>query len=534
MRDREVAEVIRGRTADAIGGFTSRQSKFIDEFRIFPVCRMGGRPHNSLYRKGSGVPAYRGAVFSSPWRNNMKRTLCGSAIALMASAISPVFVFAQTSPINKGSITVTLSPFATIPAGDGSPQSLESANDGTGRLFVSTRNGDIDALNPNGTSAGQFLNMSSDGLSIYTDGEGGFPGLAFSPTFATDGKFYTFTTEPFTANSPAPDFSSPELAPTTKIAPANQTLIRQWTVSNGTVNPTSRVLIRMNHPESNHQGGELTFGPDGDLYFSIGDGGDGNDQGNGPTDPTDGHTNNIGNAQDTSVIFGKILRIDPNGNNSANGQYGIPASNPLAGQSGKVQEIYAYGLRNPYRFSFDSATGQLFAGDVGQNNREEVDIISNGGNFGWPFREGTRDNSGDFGEPTPAGFSSITPIAEYTHGDGQAIIGGFVYHGSAIPQLDGKYVFGDLGVNNVGRLFYMDASGGTISELNYNTIAGVAPSSLLYSFGEDQNGDLYAMFANGQILKFVPEPDALAAIVLLLPLLRRRRPRMTSAALHGR
>jgi glucose/arabinose dehydrogenase len=449
----------------------------------------------------------------------MKRALCGSALSLIVLAISPAF--AQTNPIQKGSITVTLSPFASIPAGDGTPQTLVS--DGTGHLLIATRNGDIDVLNSNGTSAGQLLNMSSDGLNIFTGGEGGFLGLALSPTFATDGKFYTFTTETFTNQSPAPDFSSPELSPSTAVAPSNQTLIRQWTLTSGTVDPTSVPLIRVNHPEDNHQGGELTFGPDGDLYFSIGDGGGANDQVNGPTDPTDGHTNDLGNGQDTTNIFGKILRIDPSGTNSANGKYGIPADNTFAGQAGKQQEIFAYGLRNPYRFSFDSATGALYAGDVGQDQREEVDIITNGGNYGWPFREGTRDNSGDYGASPPMGFSSTDPIAEYTHGDGQAIIGGFVYHGSAIPQLDGKYVFGDLGVNNVGRLFYVDANGGTISELNYDTTDGVAPSADLITFGEDSNGDLYAMFSDGEILKFVPEPSGLAAIVLLLPLLRRGR-----------
>lgn len=154
--------------------------------------------------------------------------------------------------------------------------------------------------------------------------------------------------------------------------------------------------------------------------------------------------------------FGKILRIDPNGTNSGNGQYGIPATNPFATDTtGKLKEIYAYGFRNPYRFSFDSATGQLWVGDVGQSNREEVDTVTNGSNYGWPFREGTRDNSADAGRTTPAGFTSISPIGEYTHGDGIATIGGFIYHGSDIPALDGKYVFGDLGGPSAHRPYVL-------------------------------------------------------------------------------
>ena len=447
----------------------------------------------------------------------MGRTMCACATAVALLAVSPIF--AQTNPITKGSISAALSPFATIPSDDGPATNLVSA--GGGKLWVSTRNGDIDVLNANGTSAGQLLNMSSDGLSIFTGGEGGFLGMALAPDFATSGKFYTFTTETFTAGvSPAPDYSSPELSPTTGTAPANQTLIRQWTFSGGVVNPTSNVLLRINHPQDNHQGGELTFGPDGDLYFSIGDGGGGNDNNGGATNDTDGHTNNLGNAQDTTVPFGKILRINPSGSNSANGKYGIPSDNPFVGQAGKVQEIFAYGLRNPFRFSFDSATGKLYAGDVGQDQREEVDVITNGGNYGWVFREGTRVNT-DYPVSAPTGFSSIDPIAEYTHGDGDAVIGGFVYHGSAVPALDGKYVFGDLdGTSNIGRIFYMDAAGGTISELN---IDGTAPNSELFSFSQDANGDLYALLGNGQILKFVPEPSGLFGVVISLPIFLRRR-----------
>jgi glucose/arabinose dehydrogenase len=439
----------------------------------------------------------------------MKRVCFAVAVLLTVSATS--LSFGLTNSITHGSVTITLSPFAVIPSGQGAPQDLVSANDGTGRLFVTTRNGDIDILSSSGAlSPTPFLNLASAGISLYTGGEGGFSGLAFSPTYTTDGKFYTFDTEPYSASTPADvGFSSPELAPTTSTVPNNQILIRQWSVSSNSnlANLTSRVVLRINHPQNNHQGGSLKFGPDGDLYIGLGDGGGGNDENGTANSPTDGHNNAIGNGQDTTVPFGKILRIDPNGNNSTNGQYGIPSTNPFAsGAGGNLKEIYAYGLRNPYRFSFDSATGALWVADVGQSNREEVDNVVNGGNYGWPFREGTRDNSADTGRTTPMGFSSLAPVGEYTHGDGIATIGGFVYHGSANPALDGKYVFGDLGGTSgaTGRLFYMDTTTGVINEFNYQ--GSVTPTSNLYGFGQDTNGELYALFSNGNILAIVPSP----------------------------
>ncbi len=259
------------------------------------------------------------------------------------------------------------------------------------------------------------------------------------------------------------------------VSPNNQILIRKWTVSANpnVANTTSTAILRINHPQNNHQGGSLKFGPDGDLYIGLGDGGGGNDFNGGAGSNTDGHNNTIGNGQDTTVPFGKILRIDPNGTNSANGLYGIPATNPFAsGSGGDLKEIYAYGFRNPYRFSFDSATGDFWVGDVGQDNREEIDkvtLVANGGNYGWPFVEGTRDNTADSGRSTtkPADFSSIDPIGEYTHDDGIATIGGFVYRGSLVPALEGKYVFGDL-EPSTGRLFYMDTTTGAINEFTYD------------------------------------------------------------------
>ncbi len=455
-----------------------------------------------------------------------------NAIVVTGLLSVPVVASAQTNPVTTGSIaagsiTARLQPYVTIPGADGPGQDLTFANDDSGRVFIATRNGRIDVVNNGTLSSTPFLNLNATG-SLYTGGEGGFPGLAFSPTFATDKKFYTFTTENYVASNTA-DFGHPELMPTTGTVPTNQIVIREWTQSDSNpnvANMTSRVLMRINHPDSNHQGGGLKFGGDGNLYISLGDGGGANDNNGGVNSTTDGHTNATGNAQDTSVVFGKILRIDPRGNNSANKQYGIPSNNPFVAGGG-LKEIYAYGLRNPYRISFDRATNLLYAGDVGQGSREEVDNITNGGNYGWVYREGTIATPG--GRTAPGGFTSIDPIAEYTHGDGDAIQGGFVYRGSAIPALVGKYVFGDYqGTSNLGRLFYMDAAGGTISEFKYDlTNGGASPSTInsqVFGFGEGANGELYALFANGQILQFVPEPGTASVLLIAsVTVLRRRR-----------
>ena len=254
----------------------------------------------------------------------MKGTCYAFFAALIVLAASPAF--AVTNSIPQGSISITLQNFATIPSADGSPQDIVSANDGTGRLFVTTRNGNIDILSSTAASLGTFLNLANAGVSLYNGGEGGFSGLAFSPTYATDGKFYTFDTEVFNSNGTAADFSSPEIAPTTGIVPNNQILIRQWTVSANpnVANLSSTALLRINHPDTNHQGGSLKFGPDGVLYIGLGDGGGGNDFSGSASNDADGHNNAIGNGQDTTVPFGKILRIDPNGTNMPTGNMAFP------------------------------------------------------------------------------------------------------------------------------------------------------------------------------------------------------------------
>ena len=292
--------------------------------------------------------------------------------------------------------------------------------------------------------------------------------------------------------------------------------------------------------------------------MGLGDGGNANDVGLSHIEPG-------GNAQNLTTPLGKMLRIDPilpslkplsTDAVSVNGQYRIPATNPFQGV-GQVREIYAYGLRNPYRFSFDPANGQLIAADVGQNTVEEIDKIVLGGNYGWALKEGdflfnrttgAGGNAGTVGvrsQGSPAGL--IDPITgpagalEYDHGDGISITGGFVYHGAGIPELEGKYVFGDLAISNgpprtTGRLFYADLTSGQINEFQIPQFAGgVFPNGLtVHGFGEDPSGEIYALTTNtpsngtgGVIFKLtgVPEPSTAAQLFVGIAVMLGHRPR---------
>jgi glucose/arabinose dehydrogenase len=317
----------------------------------------------------------------------------------------------------------------------------------------------------------------------------------------------------------------------------HQSVVREWHVNDPTnpasvVDPLSaRVVLRIDEPQFNHNGGGLNFGPDGMLYISIGDGGAADDQDGEATEsgPAVGHGPN-GNGQNLGSILGKILRIDVSGSNSANGKYGIPADNPFVGQVGALGEIFAYGFRNPFRFSFDRTMGDLWVGDVGQNSIEEVDVVRGGGNYGWRIKEGSfffDPNGTDPGFVTkmkPGGVPSdlIRPVSQYDHDEGIAIIGGFLYRGSAIPELQGRYVFGDLARHfaSDGRLFFLKRKNvvrnngrvGRSVPAEFLLDGQPALGLFLLGFGEDASGELYVL-ANGTgtpggttgvILKIVP------------------------------
>ncbi|HEY7087794.1 MAG TPA: PQQ-dependent sugar dehydrogenase [Tepidisphaeraceae bacterium] len=486
----------------------------------------------------------------------MKRSfVAGGRVLVIAGGVAVGLLSAvqqsDAQTITQGTIQVKLQSIGSINiATKGEPLDLaqpvgDSANGN--RLFVATHGGQI-RLIKNGVLQGTpYVDLTAAPISIGIQGgsgsdERGLIGFAFHPDFNVAGSpgfghFYTYTSEP---NVGTPTFTHSEFAPAGPGSIAYQNVLREWTVnpaSDSFATNSSTVLFSVAKQQTNHNGGGIKFGPNNYLYLSLGDGGGGDDfsGGAGTMTTTDGHTNLTGNGQDTNVIYGKIVRINPlsptetpgsSDPASGNGKYRIPANNPFVGTAG-LDEVFIDGVRNPFRFSFDRANpNDLYIGDVGQTQREEVDlahvnsITGSNNNYGWPFIEGTLDNS----HYAQSGAGTVAPIGEYTHGDGISISGGFVYRGSLIPQLVGKYVFGDLGGagGNTGRLFYMDAAGGTIRSLMIDP-TGVQISGRLYSFGEDQSGELYTMWGNGNVIKLIPEPAGLTVVgLLLLPMIRRR------------
>jgi glucose/arabinose dehydrogenase len=382
------------------------------------------------------------------------------------------------------------------------------------QLFVVDQVGTITAvkLKPNGhddvPDSFTFLDVGPNGADVLVPlgafGPGSFDergllGLAFHPDYPKNGLIYTYTSEPL--GSGMPDFTT--LADgEPRQGNASLSVIRQWRVDEpkrpGSVvdSGSSRVLLRIEQPQFNHNGGDIAFGPAGMLYIALGDGGMADDQGAGHAEG--------GNGQDLSEgnVLGKILRIDPQGSNGGNGQYGIPADNPFVGREG-ADEIFAYGFRNPFRMSFDSETNELHAADVGQNDIEEVDIVVSGGNYGWPIKEGTFlfDMNGDLDGFTtvdspgvPAGL--IDPAAQYDHDEGVSVTGGFVYRGNRVKDLRDTYVFGDFTTSfagPLGRLFHIDDNG-ELAEL----IPASGPVGIFISgFGQDREGELYVMGQQG-------------------------------------
>jgi glucose/arabinose dehydrogenase len=432
-------------------------------------------------------------------------------------------------------------------------------------LFIVDQPGQLWAVDLTTGTKHLFLDVAARLVTLGVLGpdtfdERGFLGVAFDPDFQQNGLLYTYTSEP---NAGPPTF--PSTVPVTS-TPDHQNVVAEWQVVNpadpslGVDIISRRELMRVDWPQFNHDGGDLAFGPDALLYISMGDGG-GADDTDGqefvvadnalPANTTAivGHQGD-GNAQKLNTPLGKILRIDVNGTNSANGQYGIPGDNPFVNMPGTVQEIFAFGFRNPYRFSFDSVNGDLYVGDVGQNDIEEVDVVVRGDNYGWNAREGTlffhvNGNAEGFASTTDNGRASpamIDPIAQYdTHGEGHSVIGGFVYHGDRFPQLRDHYVFGEFsrvfnfpsGPHNFGRLLYLaqkasvngqlytvkefNGFSDAIADLGLNVgpaaCGGVFPPTLaVLGIGQDTDGELYAMgnisgvpFGNGGVvLRLVP------------------------------
>ena len=431
--------------------------------------------------------------------------------------------------------SIPMSPFSVhlTPVATGMQAPNYGAADplGGNYMFVSDQIGIVWKLDLATGSRTVFLDAQSRIVSLGVFGPGSFDergllGIAFHPDYATNGLFYTYTSEPL---SGVADFTTMPAG----VLANHHTVILEWTVPNpqaagAVVDPVSpREILRVDQPQFNHDGGCIAFGPDDYLYIGLGDGGGADDRDGQEFlgGPIVGHSL-AGNAQNACNILGSILRIDPQGTNSANGSYGIPASNPFLGTNPFLDEIYAYGFRNPWRFSFDSFNGAMYVADVGQNDIEEIDrVTSGGGNYGWPFMEGSFffDHNGDepgfvsinnSGGPT----NTIDPIAEFDHDEGVSIIGGFVYRGSNLPGLTGRYIFADWSrefFGNNGRLFHLVAAG-QMREFNLQNPVDMSP----LGFGLDNDGEIYLMVnstgtpsgGTGVIYRLDPSPTAACAV----------------------
>jgi glucose/arabinose dehydrogenase len=330
------------------------------------------------------------------------------------------------------------------------------------RIFVVEQGGTIRVVRDGHTLSRPFLDIRGR---VQVGGEQGLLGMAFAPDYATSGRFYVHYSQRGTGDTRVVEFraAGPDRAQTA----------------------SARLVLAQPQPQPNHNGGQLAFGPDGLLYIGLGDGGG----------EFDRHGAR-GNGQSLGTILGKILRIDPRP--SAGRPYGIPSSNPFAGRAGARGEIYSYGLRNPWRFSFDRATGALAIGDVGQDTIEEVDFVSRGGgrgaNFGWRPLEGTNRL---YREPAPG---HVPPVIQKTHAAGWcSITGGYVVRDPRLPALRGRYVYGDFckGEIRSARLTPHASRGD-------QAVAGLRRVQSLSSFGEDALGRVYVTSLSGPVYRLAP------------------------------
>ncbi len=332
------------------------------------------------------------------------------------------------------------------------------ARHGHDALYVAERRGRVRVLEGGDVLEKPLVDISGE---TTTDGERGLLGLVFSPE--GDRLYLSFTDR------------------------SGNSRLDEFTVGPGVAEvdlESRRTLLEVDQPFANHNGGHLVFGPDALLYFGLGDGG-------GSGDPNQ-------RAQNTEDLLGKILRIDPHSQGDA--PYGIPADNPFVENPDHPNargEIWLYGLRNPWRFSFDRANGDLWIGDVGQNTIEEIDWLkagaSRGVNLGWDRLEGTRSFEGS---PPPG---ATAPVHEYGRSIGQAVTGGFVYRGGKIAGLTGRYVFGDL---NTARLWVLDP--GEFPAMERHDLGVGVEEGTLVSFGEDGAGELYVVSIGGRIFRLDP------------------------------
>lgn len=501
----------------------------------------------------------------------MRGSSSALAVWLLAGLALPAFG-QHFPPIPQGTIVVRLervaSGFADEIGGEAqvAPTDVVPFPDGSGRLAVATLGGFVRVVDAGGALLpAPLLTRAQTGTDVPASGEWGMTAIAFDPDFAAlgtpgYGTFYTISTRSGNDGGTVPDFGATGFQD-------HQDVVTAWTLADPSRSvfsagqgDTSRELFRVGQPGEPHNVVDLAFGPDGMLYISSGDGG--------------GDANE---AQDPRTIFGNVLRIDPHGSNGRTGEYGIPADNPYVGGDtvllygptpdnlagtpvDPLDEIYAYGLRSPFRMNFDRLTGDLYVGDVGQSDVEEIDRVEAGGNYGWNIKEGSLKSGQNLGsarvEPdTPENnpysstltlaqqFGLTDPLLEYDHDEGITVIGGFVYRGTALPALQGLYVFADLGESNPSaRLFVGDLATGAIEKLQIDPGGELFGNGLLLpnrilSIGEDADGELLLAVAGADprvgggvdgALIALPEPGAAgllgAGAAVLVACRRRTRP----------
>ncbi|MDY0339776.1 MAG: PQQ-dependent sugar dehydrogenase [Coriobacteriia bacterium] len=334
------------------------------------------------------------------------------------------------------------------------PLYLTGAGDGSGRLFVLEKTGRAWAIQ-DGKRGELFLDLSA---TVSTEGEQGLLGMAFSPTFAEDGMVFVSYTRRDGAS-----------------------ILSRYTADGETIDHASeKVLLHVAQPFANHNGGMVAFGPDGYLYLGLGDGGSGGDP--------------YGSGQNEESLLGAILRLDVIGGANDPAGYVVPDDSPFVEQVGTKPELWAIGLRNPWRFSFDRATGDLWIGDVGQSAWEEIDFQAadspGGENYGWNLFEASHPYPPDSTAPDPAGFTM--PIAEYGRQDGTSVTGGYVYRGTAEPGLYGTYLYADF---TFGRIWGLQRT----DDGHVQTRKLLDTDMMISSFGEDDDGELYVVDFNGAV-----------------------------------
>ena len=375
--------------------------------------------------------------------------------------VIPVFACGSddNSPVGppEGTIQVGLDQVAS---GLSNPLYL-TAPAGDARLFIAEKGGAIRIVKDGALLPVPFLSLAGR---VATGPEQGLLGLSFDPAYATNGRFVVHYSDAI-----------------------GNTVISMFRVSAGDpdqADPASEtVLLTVEQPFDNHNGGQILFGPDGMLYIGLGDGGGGGDPG--------------GRGQSVADLLGDILRVDV----SSGTGYTVPPDNPFVGRTDARPEVWSYGLRNPWRFTFDPATGDLYIADVGQNAWEEVDVVTSasgagrGANFGWSVTEGAHC----FSTPTCDPGAFTLPVLEYSHSEGCSITGGFVYRGAAIPALQGHYFYSDYCRGWVRSFRLQD--GQAVESQQWSALA---PGGLVTSFGQDAAGELYIMTAEGQVSRIVP------------------------------